>query len=191
MVKYEVGGIYDTPKGKIKILARTPGKRFPDGKRRHPRIIIEIVKTGTILNVQSGNIATGKFTDYMEPSVYGVGFIGSNIQIPARGTSIIRRIYDLWANMLKRAYGGYKTSYKEISVDTRWHNFTNFLNTIQEVPNYEAWEENSNFNLDKDIIRKGNKVYSKETCMFVPPLINQSDCAMRRWHGLNYPMLTD
>lgn len=179
---YEIGKTYKTPKGSILILDRTPKQKLPNGKVKHPRVVIKILKTGTILDVQTCNIKLGKFIDFREPTVYGVGYLGSTIRIPTReSNSSIRKLYDLWANMLKRCYGGYKDSYKNCSVDVRWHNFTNFLNSIIEVENYELWEQNSSMHLDKDLKGTG-KVYSKNTCMFVPAAVNIAESLNRRWH---------
>lgn len=183
--KFIEGSIIETPKGKIRILSRRPGKRLPNGKKVHPRAIIEFLKTGTVIDVQTTNLTSGKFHDHREPTVYGVGYIGSPITIPERGSgSIVRRVYDLWANMLKRVYGDYKGKYEGCSVDVRWHNFTTFLNTIHEVPCYTLWEENKiPYHLDKDIRIEGNKVYSRDTCTFVPAKVNIHESSMRRWHG--------
>lgn len=190
--QFEKGFIVDTPKGKVKILERIPGKRLKDNKKIHPRAIIQVLETGTILNVQTSNLKEGKFNDYMKPTVYGVGFLGSNIVIPDRGKShIIRRIYDLWSNMLKRCYGSYKTAYKDVTVDKRWHNFTTFLNTIQDVPCYILWEQNPNkYCLDKDIRFDGNRVYSRDTCTFVPIKVNMYEASTRRWRKRSELTLT-
>lgn len=179
---YEIGKTYKTPKGEILVLDRTKKQYLSDGTVRHPRATIKFLKTGTVINVQTCNIKTGKFEDYREPTVYGVGYLGSPIRIPERNSnSSIRRVYDLWANMLKRCYGGYPSSYVGCTVDKRWHNFTTFLNTIIDVDGYEFWEKNPYMHLDKDI--KGNgKVYSKDTCMFVTATENIQDCLNRRWH---------
>lgn len=180
---YEIGKTYNTPKGDILILARTKKQKLPNGKTKHPRAVIQFVKTGTIIDVQTCNIKAGKFSDFMEPTVYGVGFLGSNIHIPARGC-IIRRIYDLWTNMLKRAYGGYKTSYTGCTVDPRWHNFTTFLSTITEVEGYDEWEANPDkMCLDKDIKLGYHKIYSKDHCKFVTRTVNVQDQLHRRWHS--------
>jgi hypothetical protein len=50
-------------------------------------------------------------------------------------------------------------------VDERWDNFQVFAKWYEE--NYI-----SGFALDKDILFKGNKIYSPETCCFVPQEIN-------------------
>lgn len=146
-----------------------------------------ILKTSTTFLINKGHSktsATEKFKDYRKPTVYGVGYIGSKIKIPTReSNSIIRRLYDLWANMLKRAYGGFDASYLNVTVDSRWYDFTNFLNTIVEVEGYNRFEKGDLVHLDKDIKCTGNKVYSKDTCMFVSQWENLSDAGSRRWHN--------
>ncbi|EON3359666.1 hypothetical protein ACNHFS_004716 [Yersinia enterocolitica] len=177
---YKVGVQIETPKGIVEILEYINGYKTPDGKHIHPRAIIKFISTGTVMNVQCSNIKSGKISDYRTPTVYGVGYIGSEIKIPERGT-IIRRIYDLWANMLKRAYGGYKTSYIGVTVDVRWHSFTNFLNSVHELDGYEQWEKGENYHLDKDTKLIGNTVYGKTNCIFIPAFENVSDSSCRRW----------
>lgn len=181
MTKYEIGSIHNTKNGKIKILDYTPGRR-ENGRKIHPRATIVFLNTGCVRNVQTTNISKGKIEDFRRKTVYNVGYLGSDIKIPARGT-LIRRIYDLWANMLKRCYGNYRGKYTGCSVDKRWHSFTNFLNTIQNVEGYLYWEQNpkQHISLDKDIKKPGNKVYSMENCMFVSNSENIRDAALRRW----------
>jgi hypothetical protein len=180
--KYAVGSIVDTPKGKIKILEYTPGKRLPNNKKQHPRATIRFVESGWVCNVQTTNIMTGHIEDCRAKTVYGVGYLDTDIKIPARGTSVIRRAYDLWANMLKRCYGAYRTCYTGCTVDKRWHSFKNFLNSIQQLEGYAEWEQDaSNMCLDKDMRVKGNKVYSQDTCMFITKHDNVVDALNRRW----------
>ncbi len=180
-IKYKVGSIIDTPKGKIKILEYTPGIRLAGNKRQHPRATIKFIKSGWVCNVQTTNIQSGHIADCRARTIYGVGYLDTNIKIPARGTSIIRRIYDLWANMLKRCYGDYKTCYSGCSVDTRWHSFKNFMNSLPLLEGYIEWEKDATMQLDKDIKVKGNKVYSQDTCKFVSLHDNVVDALERRW----------
>lgn len=190
---YEINKTYETPKGLIKILSRTKKQKLPNGKIKHARAVIQFAKTGTVIDVQTCNIKAGKFEDFMEPTVYGVGFLGSPIRIPARGSnSIIRKIYDLWANMLKRAYGNYgpHSSYKDCVVDPRWHNFATFLNTIHEVEGYEEWEKDSSMHLDKDIKNGYCKIYSRDHCKFVSAAENVAESVKRRWGKTNDLTLT-
>lgn len=172
--RYKTGSIHESPKGLFKVLEYIPGYRKEDGRKVHPRMVIRMLNTGTVLNVQTTNIPKGKFTDYRVPTVYGMGYIGSDIKIPSRG-SYVRRVYDLWANMLKRV----ATQYEGVTVDSRWLNFTNFLSTLPEVEGYDAWERGEDVHLDKDL--SGNKRYSLEDCKFIPAEENIREAALRRW----------
>lgn len=178
---FKVGNIIDTPKGAVKILEYSPRVKTTNTIKQ-ARAIIKFVDSGWVCNVQCSNIKLGKIVDARQPSVYGVGYLDTNITIPERGNSIIRKIYDLWANMLKRCYGKYPSSYQGCTVDKRWHSFRVFLNTITKVPNYAQWEQDSSLHLDKDIRVAGNKIYSLDTCMFVSPHNNVCEALDRRWH---------
>ena len=75
--------------------------------------------------------------------------------------------------MLRRCYDDkyqekYLT-YKNCEVCESWHNFQNFAEWFEN--NYYEIEDEV-MNLDKDILVKGNKIYSPETCVFVPQNIN-------------------
>ncbi len=78
------------------------------------------------------------------------------------------RVYKTWTGMTKRCSKKYqekRPSYIGCSIDERWYDFQVFTKWFEE--NYvEGWE------LDKDILFKGNKIYSPETCCFVPQEIN-------------------
>lgn len=120
----------------------------------------------TILkNIQYGNIITGLIKNPYHNSVVGVGFIG--IGKYTRKNHI--KIYRLWKGVLERCYSEKHIkkfpSYKDVTVCKKWHNFQNFAQWFEE--NYVE-----GFELDKDILVKGNKIYSPETCCFVPREIN-------------------
>lgn len=82
------------------------------------------------------------------------------------------RFYTLWLAMMQRCYSENRLSkrptYENCEVSDDWKTFSKFRFEVQEIPNSEmvGWE------LDKDILFKGNKIYSKETCCFVPHEIN-------------------
>ena len=78
-----------------------------------------------------------------------------------------KKSYQHWRGMLTRCYGvGTNISaYKDCYVCDEWLVFSNFNSWFNE--HYvEGWH------LDKDILVKGNKVYSPNTCCFVPKEIN-------------------
>lgn len=77
--------------------------------------------------------------------------------------------YNIWHKMLERCYDEkYKIkhpTYTDCTVCDEWIYFSNFKKWFDE--NYIE-----GYQLDKDILVKGNKMYSPDTCCFVPPKIN-------------------
>lgn len=74
-----------------------------------------------------------------------------------------------WESMLIRCYGkdylNTRPTYEGCRVCDEWLTFSNFKKWFDE--NYKE-----GYHLDKDILVKGNKVYSPHTCCFVPHKIN-------------------
>lgn len=100
-----------------------------------------------------------------EPTVCGVGYWG------CEDVDTDSMAYVKWKNMLLRCYNAKSlkrdTTYIECIVCDEWKNFSNF----------RCWYEKNNYggstlNLDKDILYKGNKTYSPDTCCIVPENIN-------------------
>jgi len=179
---YAVGTTHQTSFGPVKILEHIP---YTEARKRgfhSTRVVIEFQNTGYVCNVQLGNLTTDKVRDRRAPTVYGIGYLDTDIKIPVRGSgSEIRRVYDLWCNMLKRCYGGYKTSYTNVVVDKRWHSFKNFLNSVPELPGYNKWLQDSSMCLDKDTRMGPLDIYSKNTCQFITVQENLVDGRNRRW----------
>lgn len=76
-----------------------------------------------------------------------------------------------WHGMLTRCYskGGEGLHYyKDVTVCEEWLDFENFASWMKEQP--YAYEDG--FVLDKDLTVLGSRVYSPETCCFVPTQVN-------------------
>ena len=107
-----------------------------------------------------------------EPRYYDKGYLGEGkYKVWENGKTTDE--YNIWYNMLKRCYDPkchkeYPT-YKGCRVEDYLLNFQNMGEWIKENY-YEIPGEK--MCLDKDILCKGNKVYSRETCIFVPERIN-------------------
>lgn len=75
----------------------------------------------------------------------------------------------LWRLMLRRTcseeFKRISPSYEGVSVCDEWKSYSKFKEWFDEYY-VEGWV------LDKDILVKGNKVYSPQTCSYVPPQIN-------------------
>ena len=89
------------------------------------------------------------------------------------------RPYSVWRNILKRCYTHYKchqSSYEGCSIVPEWLLYSTFKKWFDA--NYI-----SGYQLDKDLLVKGNKVYSPETCCFVPQEINKLLTNRKRHRG--------
>ena len=94
--------------------------------------------------------------------IYGVGV--NDLLLTNKSIS-----YRRWFGILQRCYSPTTKqaakNYEGCTICKEWHKFSNFKKWFDE--NYvEGWQ------IDKDIIENGNKVYSPETCCFVPRTIN-------------------
>lgn len=81
--------------------------------------------------------------------------------------------YSLWKDMFKRCYDQKYLlkfpTYIGCSVCEEWYNYQNFAKWCHDN-HYDI--ENVKIELDKDILVKGNKIYSPKTCVFVPKDVN-------------------
>ena len=101
---------------------------------------------------------------------YGVGVNdwGSSIKVNGRNL----QEYDLWHCMLRRCFDEKRKqeypTYQNVTCSKEWLSMTTFIEDVSKMKGYglEGWQ------LDKDILQKGNKLYSKETCCFVPAEVN-------------------
>lgn len=121
------------------------------------------------------NFKNGKISNPLHPSVYGVGYVGVGIY----SETTHPKTYNKWCRMLQRCYCPkyHKNSptYRGCSVHPDWYNFQNFAKWFEE--NYVE-----GYDLDKDILFKGNKIYSPKTCCFVPQEVNMlfTKCTSKR-----------
>ena len=107
-----------------------------------------------------------------EPRYYGVGYIGEG-KYKAFENGKQTDEYRIWYNMLMRCYDPKyqeeKPTYKGCKVEDYLLNFQHMAKWVNdnyyEIPGERMC-------LDKDILYKGNKIYSRENCIFVPERIN-------------------
>lgn len=114
------------------------------------------------------NFKKGLIRNPFDITVYNIGYIGEGIY-KTKENSKITKEYDIWTNMLRRCYSGEFPRYKNVTVCEEWLNFQNFAKWYNE--NYYK-VESQRMELDKDILNKGNNIYSPETCVIVPQRIN-------------------
>ena len=136
---------------------------------------IQFLKTGYETTVRLEHIRNGNVKDPYSPSVCGVGILGTKYPITVNG--ILTKEYDLWQNMLKRCYSDtYKKkhpTYEGCEVSKNFKSFEYFYEWCHKQIGFDNDGNGNPFHLDKDLLIKGNKVYSETTCVFIPQEINK------------------
>jgi len=102
--------------------------------------------------------------------VYGVGINDWVGAVWVDGKVILE--YKLWQGMLERCfckkYKQKKPTYEGVACSKDWLSMTKFIEDVSQMRGHDL----SGWQLDKDILQKGNKLYSKDTCCFVPLEVN-------------------
>ena len=131
---------------------------------------IKFVNTGYETVARLGSIKNGKVKDRLSPSVYGIGVVGT--KYPIRVGGVLAKEYELWKGMLKRCYSDIfkkkRPTYEGCEVSENFKYYEYFY----EWCNNQVGFNNKDWQMDKDLLVKGNKVYSENTCVFIPSEIN-------------------
>ena len=164
--------------------------------------ILKIIKNKVILEFE-GNVEvetsisslyTGIVKNHYKKNIFGVGFLGKGIY-KANSNKKPTKYYYTWYKMLERCYSEKMQkkfpTYKNCIVSEEWHNFQNFAKWFEE--NYPKLKIDDNWHLDKDLLSSGNKIYSKETCLFLPANVNtflansrKTDKSTSKFIGVSY-----
>lgn len=120
------------------------------------------------------NFKTGCIKNPYHPSLYGVGVIGT--KYPVSYNCKNTKEYDMWHSMLQRCYDKeYKEkrpAYKYVTCCEEWLLFENYYEWLHSQDNFDKWYNGKRWAVDKDILFKGNKIYSPKTCCLVPQNVN-------------------
>ena len=129
----------------------------------------------------------GSISNPYHRATYGLGYRGVG-KYRSKEDGKITAMYNSWHKMFVRCYDKRylteKSTYTGCEVDERFHNFQDF--GVWYVENYYTVGSEV-MHLDKDIMVKGNKVYSPDTCVFVPSRINMLIINNKRSRG-KYPV---
>lgn len=117
-------------------------------------------------------IKSGSIKNPYKASVEGIGYFGVG-EYGTMASGKMTQEYSVWVGIIKRCYNKsfQKTSpqYVGCSVAEEWHNFQNFAkwyssqNTTKEKKYYEV---------DKDLLFLGNKIYATDKCCLLPIAVN-------------------
>jgi len=118
--------------------------------------------------------------------VFGVGIndLSRPIYPKLNGKRVMCPFYNRWLNMLRRCYcPKYQLrfpTYVGCSVAEEWLLFSNFERWMKT----QDWEGKE---LDKDLLKAGNKLYSPDFCVFIPQELNTFTTDSRANRG-EYPL---
>ena len=136
---------------------------------------MQFLKTGYEMEVQLVSIKIGSVKDPYAPSVYGVGVTGT--KYPITVDDVITKEYMLWSHMLQRCYSNTLKSkyptYEGCEVSDNFKSYEYFYEWCNKQIGFGNDGNGNPFQLDKDLLIKGNKVYGESTCVFVPQEINK------------------
>ena len=131
---------------------------------------IQFLNTGFKMVARLGNIRSGNVKDRYLPSVHGIGILGAKYPVSEDGRDT--KEYTLWTHVLQRCYSDalkkkYPT-YEGCEVSNNFKSYEYFYEWCHRQIGFD----NEGWQLDKDLLTKGNKVYSESTCVFLPKEIN-------------------
>lgn len=125
-------------------------------------------------HTQYCNFKSGSIKNPYYPSVYGIGITGN--KYPRSINCKITREYDTWIHILQRSYDDKckerQPSYNAVSCCEEWLNYEAFYEWLHNQSNFDKWYSGKRWAVDKDILSKGNKIYSPENCCLIPQNVN-------------------
>ncbi len=154
-----LGKIYDT---------KNYGEVLVTGYENSHNVTVKFLNTNYITKVFVGSLLNGSIKDWSLPSVYNIGY--RDCGEDTEGSH--RKVSRLWSSILLRCYDKRwqinHQSYSDCTVSDNFKYFSKFKDWYYK----QIGHDQEGWHLDKDILVKGNKVYSEETCCFVPNEIN-------------------
>lgn len=123
-----------------------------------------------------GNFRLGSVRNPYHPSIYGIGITGCKYPTKTKANDRPTKEYSIWRSILERSFvkkiKEKQPTYEDVTCCDEWLNFENFYEWLHSQPNFDKWNNGKRWAVDKDILIKGNKLYSPETCRLVPQNVN-------------------
>lgn len=129
-------------------------------------IDIRFCDSGHTKKVTADSIRKGKVSDPFFRSASGIGYMG----VGRFNSMNSQKASQVWRGILHRCYSEnkhekFKRNYHGCTVSCEWQNFQNFAEWY-----YGKYVEG--YEVDKDLLYFGNKVYSERTCILIPQWLN-------------------
>lgn len=125
---------------------------------------------GHVAKVSSCQVRNGNIRNPFYPTLYGVAYMGVG-KHKARIKGKIVKHYSIWTSAVCRCYCPVRLektpSYSGCTLSKEFLCYQNFAEWYTSHESYGL-----GYDLDKDLLVKGNKVYSAETCTMLPKELN-------------------
>lgn len=149
------------------------------------KVYIQFEDTGGVNITDLHRIRDGAVVDLLAKTNYGKGYIGYGYD---RKCSDSRKLFKTWNGVLQRCFDplwkGRHKCYEQTTCSEDFLCASDFIVWGKSQVGYNSVDEFGNpFALDKDILVKGNTVYSPDTCIFVPREINNLVLSNRKVRG--------
>lgn len=116
----------------------------------------------------------GNVKNPYHPSIYGAGVIGNKYLVSVNCKAV--KEYKTWSGVIQRCYDkkyqNEQSVYKDVTCCKEWLLYENFYEWLHNQSNFSKWCDGDLWAIDKDILVKGNKIYSPDTCCLVPLNVN-------------------
>lgn len=136
-------------------------------------VTIKFLNTGNVRKTATSEIRKGEIRDNEAFPVHAVGIM--DVPDELRRGEPKPKEYSIWNNIRQRCYNenirGTNQTYQGVEMSENFKIYSYFKDWCKDQIgfNEDGWQ------LDKDILSKGVKLYSEDTCCFVPAEIN---CAL-------------
>ena len=122
------------------------------------------------VNTTAKEVRGGGIKNPFHPTIRGIGYLGVG-KHKTRINGKMTKTYLAYKALFCRCYNPVthknQPEYTDCTVHEIWHNWQNFADW------YESHESfGLGYELDKDLLVRGNKVYSPETCVMIPVELN-------------------
>ena len=133
----------------------------------------------------TSNLRKGNVRNPMFPSFYSKGYLGVG-KYDSRNNSAFK----IWMGILIRLNDNVsrikQPTYNDVDMCEEWLDFQNFASWCHNQDGFSMKDgKGKGYQLDKDILVKGNKLYSPETCCFVPQEVNKLLTNRRNDRGMH------
>ena len=156
--KHHIGKTFKTRQGYDGVVI--------DGGSKKGCIVVKI-KDWT-REVEAKHAWNGSIRYPYHPTICNIGYIGEGTYTTTINGPDSKK-YNDWSNMLTRCYDEkyqkIQPTYIGAIICEEWHNFQTFA----------KWHNNNyveRFHLDKDLLNNENKIYSSDTCIYIPQALN-------------------